>query len=72
MKKEYPICPRCFNRSVAGAQMTSDGSRSIYCTSGRCNYDVPFETLTTPVVGFKHINIIVAKIVGFLLTPNKE
>ena len=65
--KEYPICPRCFNKSVAGAHMTSDGKRSIYCTSGSCNYDVPFETLTTPV-GFKHINPIIARIIKSL-TP---
>ena len=64
--KEYPICPRCFNKSVAGAHMTSDDSRSMYCTSGRCNYDVPFETLTTPV-GFKHISKIVARLVKLLL-----
>ncbi len=29
--------------------MTSNDSRSIYCTNGSCNYDVAFEDLTTPV-----------------------
>ena len=66
MTKEYPICPRCFNKSVAGADMTSSGKKSIYCTSAKCNYDVPFETLTTPV-GFKHINYAISKVIKLLL-----
>lgn len=65
-KKEYPVCPRCFNCSVAGAHMASDNRRSIYCTNGYCNYDVAFETLTTPVK-FKHINKIISNIVKYLL-----
>lgn len=60
------MCPRCFNKSVAGAHMTSNGARSIYCTSGACNYDVPFESLTTPV-GFTHISNFKAKIIRLLM-----
>ena len=48
-KEKYPICPECGEQMVAGAHMTSDDSRSIYCTNARCNYDVAFEDLTTPV-----------------------
>ena len=48
-KEMYPLCPKCKKQTVAGAHMTSNDSRSIYCTSGECNYDVPFEMLTTPV-----------------------
>ena len=29
--------------------MTSDDSRSLYCTNANCNYDVYFEDLTTPI-----------------------
>lgn len=65
-QKEYPMCPRCFNRSVAGAHMTSNDRRSMYCTSSAYNYDVPFETLTTPV-GFKHISLFKEKIIRLIL-----
>lgn len=64
--KEYPICPRCFNRSVAGAHMTSNDRRSIYCTNGACNYDIPFEALTTPV-GFKRISFVAERLIRFTL-----
>ena len=48
-KEMYPICPVCKKQLVAGAHMTSNDQRSIYCTSGSCNYYVAFEDLTTPV-----------------------
>jgi len=48
-REKYPICPDCGEQRVAGASMTSSGRRSIYCTNADCNYEVPFESLTTPV-----------------------
>jgi len=66
MKKEYPICPRCFNKSVAGADMVPTGKRSLYCTSAFCNYDISFKELTTPVP-FKHISSVVKKLVKLFL-----
>ena len=54
VKKEYPLCPRCKTPSVAGAHMTSNGWRSLYCVNDNCNYDVRFEELTTPIVGYKN------------------
>jgi len=53
VKKEYPLCPRCKTPSVAGAHLTSNNKRSLYCVNGDCNYDVPFESLTTPIKGYK-------------------
>lgn len=32
--------------------MTSDDRRSLYCVNGNCNYDVHFESLTTPIRGY--------------------
>ena len=49
---DYPdsdFCPRCKTPTVAGACMTSNNKRSLYCVNGNCNYDVPFESLTTPI-----------------------
>lgn len=48
-REKYPICPECGKQTVAGAHMTSNDNRSIYCTNAACNYDVAFEDLTTPV-----------------------
>jgi len=50
MDKEYPLCPRCGTPTVAGAHMTSNDKRSLYCVNGNCNYDVAFNSLTTPVL----------------------
>ena len=49
---EYPICPKCKKQTVAGACLTSSEppKRSLYCTSGSCDYDVKFEDLTTPIL----------------------
>ncbi len=52
MKKkivDYPICPKCLTQTVAGAHMTSNNRRSLYCVNADCDYDIDFEYLTTPV-----------------------
>ena len=50
VNKEYPLCPRCETPTVAGAHMTSNDKRSLYCVNGNCNYDVAFDSLTTPIL----------------------
>ena len=49
---EYRICPRCKKQTVAGACMTSTEppTRSLYCTSGSCDYEAMFDDLTTPIL----------------------